>query len=135
MKGRKRTILVDTLGLILGVHVHPANIGDRAGAKPLLEKIRGCFPRLCVVFADAGYKGKQFVEWVLEKTGLSLEVVERSESDKGCFVLLPRRWVVERTFAWLGRYRRLSKDYEGLCETSEGWIYIAMTQLMLKRLA
>lgn len=99
----------------------------------VLEKARGKFPRLTLVWADGGYAGK-LIEWVKETCGWWLEIVKRSDAVQG-FVVLPRRWVVERTFGWLGRCRRLSKDYEELTASSEAMIQLAMIHLMLKRLA
>ena len=99
----------------------------------MLEKTRGKFPRLTLVWADGGYAGK-LIEWVRDACGWILEIVKRSDNVQG-FVVLPRRWVVERTFGWLGRCRRLSKDYEEQVESSEAMIRLAMIQLMLKRLA
>jgi putative transposase len=133
VKGRKRHILVDTMGLLLMVVVHPANIQDRDGAKLVLEKAKGKYSRLQLIWADGGYSGK-LIGWVKETCNWILEIVKRSDDVKG-FQVLPRRWVVERTFGWQGRYRRLSKDYEGLPETSEAMIYGAMIHLMVKRLA
>ena len=131
--GRKRHIIVDTIGLLLAVVVHPADIQDRDGAKLVINKLLGRFPRLRLIWADAGYAG-QLVDWVMSVSGWALEIVRRPR-DSHQFEVLPRRWVVERTFAWLGRCRRLSKNYEELPETTEAWIYSAMTRLMLKRLA
>lgn len=119
------------MGLLLTVVVHAANIQDRDGAKQVFEKAKGCFPRLKLVWADGGYAGK-LVHWLSELNGWSLEIVKRLGQG---FQILPRRWVVERTFAWLGRCRRLSKDYEELTESSEAMIHIAMIHLMLRRLA
>ena len=135
VKGRKRPLLVDVLGLLLVVYVHPANISEREGAKLLLQraKTQG-FARLQLIWADGGYSGLPFAAWVIVATGWLLTIVERT-ADRVGFQLLPRRWVVERTLACLGRYRRLSKDYEILSQTSEAWIYAAMVNLMLKRLA
>ena len=133
MNGRKRHIIVDTQGLPLAVAVHPANIQDRDGAKPVIEKLRGQFPRLRLIWADGGYAGK-LADWVREDTGCELEIARRPKGERG-FTLLPMRWVVERTFAWLGKYRRMSKDYERLAETSEAWIRMAMICLMLRRMA
>lgn len=124
--------MVDTLGLLLTVVVHAANIQDRDGAKLVLEKARGLFPRLKLVWADGGYAG-QLVDWVQNTCGWLLEIVKRNADAIG-FQVLPRRWVVERTFAWLGRFRRLSKDYEELTDTSETMIQIAMIRLMLGRI-
>ena len=133
IKGRKRHILVDTMGLLLLVVVHSAGIQDRDGAKLLLEKAKGLFPRLQLIWADGGYAGK-LVGWVKSVCSWVLQIVKRTDDVKG-FKLLPRRWVVERTFGWIGRNRRLSKDYEGRTETSEAMIYWAMTRLMVRRLA
>ena len=143
MKGRKRHILVDTNGLLLQVCVHAANIQERAGAMLLLQnKAKWRFPshRLQLIWADAGYWGKTFAAWVQENCGVAVEVVSRNQlvnrqhEHKG-YVPLPRRWIVERTFAWLGRCRRLSKDYEQNLASSENWIYLAMIRLMIRRLA
>ena len=139
VKGRKRHLLIDTDGLLLSVLVHSAGIQDRDGAKLVLDACKDRYPRLTHVWADGGYRG-QLVEWVKNEHGWTLEIVEKSPAQKG-FQVLPRRWVharvnvvVERTFAWLGRYRRLAKDYDLLPATSQTWIYLAMTHLMLKRL-
>jgi putative transposase len=133
IKGRKRHILVDAMGLLLMVVVHAASIQDRDGAKLVLAKIQGRFPRLQLIWADGGYAGK-LVDWVKTICHLALDIVKRPKEASG-FQVLPRRWVVERTFGWLGRYRRLSKDYEELPETSESMIYVAMIHLMVRRLA
>lgn len=133
IKGRKRHILVDTIGLLLMVVVHSADVQDRDGAKLLLELIKDHFPRLQLIWADGGYRGS-LIEWVKDFCGWVLDIVNRPDGQKG-FVLLPRRWVVERTFAWFGHYRRLSKDYESTTQSSEAMIYVAMTHLMLRRLA
>lgn len=125
--------MVDTLGLLLVVVVHAANIQESEGAKLVLGRARGRFPRLRLIWADQGYKD-HFVAWARAATGWAVEIVARPKDQKG-FAVLPRRWVVERTFAWLGRSRRLSKDYEGRPETHEAWVQIAMIHLMLKRLA
>ena len=133
MKGRKRHIVVDTQGLLLAVAVHPADIQDRDGAKLVLQRPPGRFPRLELLWADGAYSGK-LVEWAKRIGGWRLEVVRRPVQQH-TFQVLPRRWVVERTLAWLGRQRRLSRDYEALSETTEAWVYTAMTGLMLRRLA
>ena len=133
VKGRKRHILVDTMGLLLFAMVLTANIQDRDGAKLLFGKIKERFPRLALVWADGGYAGK-LVNWVKQFCHWVLEIVKRPDDVKG-FVLLPHRWVVERTFGWLNRWRRLSKDYECLPETGEMLIYATMSRLMLRRLA
>lgn len=130
--GRKRHIIVDTIGLLLIVVVHAANIQDRDGAKLVFTKIFGLFPRLQLIWADGGYAGK-LIDWVKQQFTWILEIVKRSDDIKG-FSVLPRRWVVERTFSWLYRCRRLSKDYEKLTVTSESMVYIAMIRLMLRRL-
>ncbi len=132
MKGRKRHIVVDTLGLLLAVVVHPADIQDRDGAKLVLSKLLGRFPKLKLVWADGAYAG-QLVDWAYASGGWLIEVVKRAAHSHS-FEVLPRRWVVERTLGWLGRNRRLSKDYEELTESSEAWVHIAMIHLMLKRL-
>jgi putative transposase len=120
------------MGLVLAVVVHAADIQDRDGAKLVLKRLRGLFPRLQLIWADGGYAGK-LIEWTWQTGKWILEIVKRSDDVKG-FKVLPRRWVVERTFGWLGRYRRMSKDYEQLTTSSENMIYIAMTSLMLRRL-
>jgi len=132
-QGVKRELFVrfDTLGLILAVVVHAGNIQDRDGALLVLERIRGYVPRLHLIWADGGYTGK-LVETVKILFHWTLEIVKRSDTG---FMVLPKRWIVERTFSWLYRYRRVSKDYEQLPETSESMIYAAMIRLMLKRLA
>ncbi len=127
VNGRKRHLLVDVMGLVLMVMVHAANIQDREGAKLVLNKVRGRFPRRQLIWADGSYAGK-LVDWVKTICHWVLEIVRRPEGVKG-FQVLPRCWVVERTFGWLGRHQRLSKDYEGLPETSEAMIYAAMVHL------
>ncbi len=133
MNGRKRHILVDTLGLLLIVVVHAANIQESDGAKLVLRRALGRFPRLRLIWVDQGYKA-HLVAWARAVGGWVVEIVARPKEQRG-FAVLPRRWVVERTFAWLGRSRRLSKDYEGLPATHEAWVQVAMIHLMLKRLA
>ena len=108
---------MDTLGLILAVVVHGAGIQDRAGAKLVFEKLKGAFPRLRLIWADGGYSGR-LVAWVAAFAGWVLEIVKRSDDVKG-FVVLPHRWIVERTFAWLSKYRRLAKDYEETSASAE----------------
>jgi putative transposase len=121
------------LGVLLVVVVHAANIQESDGAKLVLRRALGRFPRLAKIWVDQGYKA-HFVAWAQALRDWVIEVVERPGGSKG-FQVLPRRWVVERTFAWLGRCRRLSKDYEALPETSKAWIHVAMIHLMLQRLA
>jgi putative transposase len=133
VKGTKRHLLVDALGLLLCVVVHPANVQDRDGAKLVLRKARGLFPKLRLIWADGGYAGK-LIAWTQEVCAWVLEIVKRSDTAKG-WVLLPRRWVVERTFGWLSQCRALARDYEFHPETSEGLIQVAMIHLMLRRLA
>jgi putative transposase len=133
VKGRKRHVLVDTLGLLLKVLVLEADMQDRDAAKHLLLLIRGLFPRLRKVWVDGAYRGT-LIEWVKHYCRLELEVVERPAEAVG-FQLLPRRWVGERTLAWLGNCRRLSKDYEYHLQSSEAMIYAAMIRLMVRRLA
>lgn len=123
---------MDVLGLILAVVVHPANIQDRDGARLVLERARGVFPRLKKIWADRGYAGP-LVEWVKSSFRWVLEIIGRSAETRG-FDVLPHRWIVERTFAWFNRYRRPSKDYEFLPATNESMIYVAMIHLMVKRL-
>ena len=132
IKGRKRHIVVDTLGLILAVVVHAADVQDRDGAKLVLRKLRGLFPRLQRIWADSGYAGK-LVGWTKKLGGWVLDIVKRPDDAVG-FKLLPHRWIVERTFAWIGRYRRMSKDYEVLTESSENMVYLTMINLMVHRL-
>lgn len=130
---------MDTLGLLLGVKVVAGNVSEKAGAKSLLEKIYSnkWLKKLCsrieFVWVDAGYQGDELYDWVAKLTGWIWQVVKRSDDMKG-FVLLPRRWVVERTLAWLSFNRRLSKDYEKLTRNSEAALYVASLPLLLKRL-
>jgi putative transposase len=132
--GRKRHVLVDTLGLLLVVIVTKANVSDQAGLKRLLAASAAELPRLKLIKADEAYRGHDFIAWVKRTYKLIIEIVSRPEGIKG-FVVQPQRWVVERTLAWLYNYRRLSKDYELLTKTSEAFIYLAMVDLMTKRLA
>lgn len=132
INGRKRHILVDTIGLLLMVVVHVGSIQDRDGAKLVFEKARAIFPALKLVWADGGYAG-QLIQWVGTLCGWILEIVKRSDDMNG-FHVLPRRWVVERTFGWFGKYRRFAKDYEHYTQTSEAMIYVCMSHIMLRRL-
>jgi putative transposase len=162
VRGRKRHLLVDTEGLVLKAKVHSAKVPDQDGIKLLLKTARERFPRLSHLWVDAGYQGRG-KQWAEQELGLSVEVVHRTPkptSEKIAkiwaqewakegreidwqkllprrrgFEHLPRRWVVERTFSWLSQNRRMSKDYERLCATSEAFIYAAMTRLMVRRLA
>jgi putative transposase len=133
VKGTKRHLLVDTMGLLLCVVVHAANIQDRDGAKLVFERAKAKCAGVRLVWADGGYAGK-LIAWLRRCCGWLLEIVKRNEAVKG-WQLLPRRWVVERTISWLNGYRRLSRDYEYWPETSEAFIQIAMIHLMLHRLA
>ena len=133
VKGHKRHVLVDTLGLLLQVIVSAANVSEKVGAKQLLQEVEGQFPRLQKIFADGGYDGKDFIAAIKKDYQLDWEVVKR-KPEKG-FKILPWRWIVERTLAWLTRYRRLTIDYEVLPATSEAFIYAAMVRLMIRRLA
>ena len=135
--GRKRHLLVDTLGLILHVVVHPASIQDRDGAKLVLSVLLKRFGWLRCIFADSGYAG-ELVSWckrLLPHRGVRLEIVKRSDADQHRFIILRKRWIVERTFGWLSKSRRLSKDYEYRTDNSEAMILIAATRLMIARLA
>jgi len=134
INGRKRHLLVDTLGLVLLVLVLPANIQDRDGARQLLAKhfARRTRRRVKHLWADGGYAGT-LVAWALEMWCCTVEIVKRTELHT--FKVLPRRWVVERTFGWLNRYRRLSRDYERQAQTGEVMVYLAMIRLMVARLA
>lgn len=135
INGRKRHILVDTMGNLLKVLSHAANIGERAGAETLLLKVpQPLWSRLEKILADGGYEGADFQDWVHNTFDVEFEIALRPTGQKG-FVVVPIRWVVERTFAWLGRYRRLSKDYERLTDHSEGMVYVASISRLLKRLA
>jgi transposase len=141
--------LVDILGLLLAVHVSPANVSDQDGAAELLGRLdRRQLPRLRYGWADGGYRGA-FLAWALARSKIAFQVVARADGGRRRrwlppgveppmvprFAVVPRRWVVERTFDWLGRFRRLSKDYEFLPATSEAVIYLAMIQLLVRRLA
>ena len=161
VRGRKRHLLVDTEGLVLKAKVHSAKMPDQDGIKLLLRTAGERLPRLSHLWVDAGYQGRG-KEWAEQELGLDVEVVHRTPkptSEKVAkiwakewakegreidwqkllprrgFELLPRRWVVERTFSWLSQNRRLSKDYKRLCATSEAFVYAAMTRLLVRRLA
>jgi transposase len=135
IKGRKRHLLVDTLGLVLGVAVTPANTTERAGAQLLLGRVLGWFTWLRILWVDGGYTGESFARWVKGlRPKLAVEVVKRSAATVG-FKVLARRWVVERTFGWLMHQRRLVRDYETTEASAVAWIYIAMIRIQLRRLA
>jgi len=129
--GRKRHIVVDTMGLLLAVVVHSASVQDRDGVKRVTAGLKARFPRLQLMWADGAYEAA--VGWAKQFGRFVLELVRKPAGQKG-FILLPRRWVVERTFAWLMRSRRLSRDYERLTESSEAMVRLAMIHLMLRRL-
>jgi len=124
---------VDTLGLLLTAVVHPADVQDRDGAKQVLAETQQVAPRLAHWWADGSYAG-ELVDWAREEFGWTVEIVRRTADAVG-FAVQPRRWIVERTFAWCGRYRRLSKDYEENVESSEAWLFVAMTHILVRRLA
>jgi len=134
ISGRKRHIVTDTLGFLVGLLIHTADIQDRDGAVPLLASIRRCYPWLRHVFADRGYAGQKLNRALRGLGGWTMQIVKRSDAARG-FVVLPRRWVVERTFAWLGRNRRLAKDVEKTIASAEAWALIASIRLMTQRLA
>jgi transposase len=134
VKGRKLHALVDTEGLPIRVVVHSAGIQDRDGAALVLDKIRKSHPWLQLVWADSGYNARQVVGAVAKVPCLRIEIVKRTDNMSG-FLVLPRRWVVERTFSWFGRNRRLAKDWENLADTLHAFVTIASIQLALRRLA
>ncbi len=129
--GRKRHITVDTEGFLLKVLVHPADMSDKEGGMTLLDSTLPAFPTLLKLWADRAYLG--LVEWAQNQHGVGVEVVNQQEQQVG-FVVLPRRWVVERTFAWFGLNRQLSKDYHFEAKYSQSTIYLASIRLLLKRL-
>jgi putative transposase len=135
LTGRKRHLLIDTLGLILAVVITPASVQDRDGARLLLEFLKNCFSRLKIIWADGGYAG-QLVDWLWllrTRRRIHLEIVNRSKNQTG-FKVLPKRWIVERTFGWLMKCRRLRCDYEQRTDNSRAFIHIAMIRLMLRRI-
>lgn len=133
-RGRKRHIVVDTMGLLLVVMVTSAAVQDRAGGKAILQRLAACFPGAGLVWADGGYANKGLVAWAGNSLRIVLQIIKRSDDTCG-FEVLPRRWVVERTFGWLVRNRRLARDYERRPDNAETMITIAMIHLMAKRLA
>jgi len=134
VKGRKRHIVTDTAGSLLAVLVHTANVQDSHGAVPLLKSIGRSFPKLRHIFADRVYRGDKLLNAIADLGKWTIEIVTRSQS-VGTFKAEPRRWVVERTFAWLGRNRRLAKDFETSIASAEAWITIASVRLLSRRLA
>ena len=134
VKGRKRHILTDTAGHLVGLIVHIASIQDRDGALAVLKSIRDLYPWLRHIFADAGYAGAKLREALAELGEWTLEIIKRSDTAQG-FEVLPRRWVVERTLAWLGRCRRLAKDFEASTESSAAWTLVAHIRRLTRTLA
>lgn len=134
IKGRKRHIVTDTTGLMVGIKVHEANIQDRDGAVDVLASIRSAFPWLRHIFADGGYAGPKLRGRLAEIGRWTVQVVKRSDKAEG-FEIIPRRWVVERTFAWLGRCRRLAKDWEKSIASSEAWTIVAHIRTLTRRIA
>jgi transposase len=137
IKGRKRFISVDTLGLVLRVLVTAASVGEREGGKQVLQRVKQMgqsVARLHTIWVDGGFDGEPFLKWVMDVCRWIVIVVLRPKQSRG-FVLLPKRWVVERTFGWLMNCRRLVRDYERLPEVSEAFIYLAMIRIMVRRLA
>jgi len=133
IKGRKRHILTDTCGYLVHAVIHAADIQDRDGAPLVLKDVRQSFPFLRHVFADGGYAGDKLKDALAKIGTWSLEIIKRSDAAKG-FVLLPRRWVVERTFAWLNRNRRLAKDFERTIESATAWLFLASIQMITRRI-
>lgn len=136
VKGRKRHIMVDSLGLLLAVVVTAANVPDSRGLRFLLEKTQSLLnvKRLYLIYVDGAYGGAELVRWVMDRFGWILEQVLRPQQTRG-FTPLPRRWVVERTLGWFYWCRRLSRDYECTTQSAEAWIYLASIRLLLRRLA
>jgi transposase len=135
--GRKRHLIVDTMGLLLVVMVTSASVNDRPGGRRILHRLAGMFRTIALVWADGGYANSvdsTLLSWANDKLGILLEIVRRTDDVKG-FKVLPRRWAVERTFGWLVRNRRLARDYERLTANSEAMIKVAMIRLMAIRLA
>jgi len=134
IKGRKRHIATDTAGNVLEAIVHAADIQDRDGAPMVIESVRQTYPSLVKLFADGGYAGEKLSTAIAHIEGLAMEIVKRSDAAKG-FVVLPKRWVVERSFAWLNRCRRLAKDWESTIASSEAWLLLASIRRMVRAVA
>lgn len=134
VKGIKRHVVVDTLGMMLAGQIQPANVQDRDGALPVLQEVRRLFPFIEKIFADGGYRGQATATAVAALGHWELEIVKRSDTAKG-FVVLPKRWIVERTFGWLGRCRRLAKHFENLARMALAFLRLAMIRLMVRRIA
>jgi transposase len=133
--GRKRHIAVDTLGLPIECQVTPANVQDRDALAPVLGAVHDKSPSVTICFADGGYGGEQAQRAAFEASGISITMVQRSDKKVKGFVVLPKRWVVERTFGWINRARRLAKDFEATVESSLAWLLIHLTFLLTRRLA
>jgi transposase len=134
IKGRKRHIVTDTQGNLVGLQVHAADIQDRDGAIDVLALIRSLYPRLRHIFADGGYAGDKLRGAMAVLGEWTFQIIKRSDAAKHSFVLLPRRWVVERTFAWLGRCRRLAKDFEATIDSAVAWVLVAHIRRLTRRL-
>jgi transposase len=134
VKGRKRHIVTDTQGHLVGLTVHAADVQDRDGAVDLLRSIRSLYPWLRHLFADGAYQGDKLRDAMAQFGRWTLEIIKRSDAAQG-FAVLPRRWVVERTFAWLSRCRRLAKDFEATLESAVAWIFIAHVRMLTRRIA
>ena len=134
VKGRKRHIVTDTTGLMVGAAVHPADVQDRDGAPLVVEAIHDLFPWLRHLFADSAYAGDKLLKALAKFGKWSIEIVRRMVDTVG-FEVLPRRWVVERTLAWLNRNRRLAKDFEATIASAQAWVYVASVQLLIRRIA
>ena len=133
INGRKRHIVTDTQGLILSIFIHEANIQDREGAKDVLKLLKYKYPRLQKILADQGYTGDELANWVKEKCGWDLEVVKKLKGESS-FQVLPKRWIVERTFGWVSFQGRLLRDYETLIEVEIGMVHIAMIKIISKKI-
>lgn len=133
MLGRKRHLLIDTIGMLLAVIVHPGDVQDRDGAEPLLRQARRLFPFIARLIGDAGYQGPKMAAAVARTGRWSIEIVRRC--DRHRFVVLPKRWIVERTIAWISRNRRLARDFERHCRIAAAFVRMAMIRIMLRRLA
>lgn len=132
IKGRKRHIMVDTLGILLGIHVTEANVHDGVAAKAFIHRMKGKLPRLKKILADAGYQGEELIHLARRSLHAVFEVVKRAE--EAGFNVIPKRWIVERSIAWFNWFRRLSRDYEGNMETSENWVLVASISMLLKKI-
>lgn len=132
IKGRKQHIIVDTQGNLLAIAVHEANVHDSKGAPEVIEKLEHKFPRLAKILADGGYKG-DLADWVWKKFGWVLQVVLRPDECPSKFRVIPKRWIVERSFAWLENFRRLTIDYEFHADTAETFVQLAFCKIMLNK--